>query len=502
MVLMDINPDYRQFLEARGLAAPERLLSLPALNVGGHPDRQVSLVQLGDGPTAINAFLKREHRVSWKVRLRNWWAGFGWTSNSIREARLLQDLRAAGIECPQTIAADEKNGGPAFVLVRQLPGAVDLRQFLRDWIPESHCQRRGFFRSVGQALARVHAADFNHPDLYSKHVVVDPSSRNVYFLDWQRARRWRRLSWRRRFHDLAALHATLADDLASPRDRLACLRGYFGNNATTKAQLRRAITDIRCRAVRLLSRRRIRELRQMPLPFAAQNAIWLHGEALCMTRECHTLLGGQIPAWLLAAAQGARAGSGVATSIVRLPEGRSGTLVRRSARRSHRLKTWLRRSAATSPELRQAAVLFRLQRYGIATPRLLAFGQRFLPGRAESFLLTEAITGGVGLVDWLIGRRRAQDNGLRQQIIREAVAMVRRIHEADCCLVRPGEKDTCPLVVVQNEAQEKPVVMLGDVTGVVTKRRLRPDRALRDLAAMRRWLAAVTDGRSHARAIA
>src|SRR5205807_933169 len=76
-----------------------------------------------------------------------------------------------------------------------------------------------------EALAAVHAAGVTHPDLYAKHVLVGAAG--VCFLDWARARRRWVLGWERRWRDLAALDATLADDLASPRERLACLRAYL-----------------------------------------------------------------------------------------------------------------------------------------------------------------------------------------------------------------------------------------------------------------------------------
>src|SRR5262249_17231311 len=49
-----------------------------------------------------------------------------------------------------------------------------------------------------------------------------------------------------------------------------------------------------------------------------------------------------------------------------------------------------RKQPLQTPEARQAGMLFRQQRHGLAVPRLLAFGQRRLrPWRTESFLLTE-----------------------------------------------------------------------------------------------------------------
>ena len=86
----------------------------------------------------------------------------------------------------------------------------------------------------------------------------------------------------------------------------------------------------------------------------------------------------------------------------------------RSCRRSLAwLGDLLRWERPTSPELAQAGLLFRLQRHGVAGPRLLAVGQRQQgTGCTGSFLLTETPTDAVPLLDWLptaahAGRRDA-----------------------------------------------------------------------------------------------
>ena len=91
-----VNPAYAAALDRAGLIQPEDFLRLPETIVSGHPGRQVSRVVLGNGPETIPAFLKREHRVPWKDRLANAWAGFGFVSKSYREARLLAAVRQAG----------------------------------------------------------------------------------------------------------------------------------------------------------------------------------------------------------------------------------------------------------------------------------------------------------------------------------------------------------------------------------------------------------------------
>jgi hypothetical protein len=86
----------------------------------------------------------------------------------------------------------------------------------------------------------------------------------------------------------------------------------------------------------------------------------------------------------------------------------------------------LRRRRPTTPELEQAATLFRLQRHGIALPRLLAVGQRRRqPWQADSFLLTEDMPGHVDLAEWLTA---SSDFGLRRHAVRQLAELCRRLH--------------------------------------------------------------------------
>src|SRR5207244_7864122 len=130
------------------------------------------------------AYLKREHRVLWRDRLRSAAAGFGFASLAVREDRTLTALRTAGVACPEWMAAGEDDHGRAFLLLAALPGTVDLRQYLRDRAGSPPAVRYRFARRLGAALAAIHAAGFDHPDLYAKHVLVAPATEQCYFLDW------------------------------------------------------------------------------------------------------------------------------------------------------------------------------------------------------------------------------------------------------------------------------------------------------------------------------
>jgi tRNA A-37 threonylcarbamoyl transferase component Bud32 len=470
MAFVEINPKYQDFLREHGLVRADQFLRLPAVVISGHPDRHVAQVRLGRGPWAVAAYLKREHRVRWRDRLANAWAGFGFVSKALREARLLQALGPAGVPCPEWVAVGEDEDGRAFLLVRELAACLDLRVFLRQRRPAPPRERYRFARRLGEAVARLHAAGFDHPDLYGKHVLVDPHTEEIRFLDWQRSRR-RPAGWR----DLAALHATLADDLARPRERLACLAAYLRAVGGHRRELRQAVRGICRRAVALLRRRHVREQHQPPLPTGTQNLIWLDGEALCMTRAFWASCRGDVPGWL---ATPAPERTRLVSSAVALPDGGPGLLVRRRAVRPFGR---LRGRRPVSPELRQAGLLFRLQRYGIPTPELLAVGQRETgPGWLDSFLLLRPLPDTMPLAEWL-----SEHDG-RARLFREGAALLRRLHEAGCHFL--ADDGPCPFQV-QVRSGAMPALVLGSASGIATCRRVGPSLARRDVALLRREFA-------------
>jgi hypothetical protein len=484
MAFVAIDARVRPVLAARGLTVAADFLDLSGPVVSGHPDRHVRCVRLGEGPDAMVAYLKREHRVPWRDRLASAWAGCGFVSKSSREYSLLRALSRAGIGCPEALAAGEDDAGRAFLLVRAAAG-LDLGHYLH-----GRRDRRAVALQLGAALARLHAAGYQHGDLYAKHVVVQPDDRAgepaLTFLDWQRARRARRLGWGQRWRDLATLDATLAHPLASDRDRLRCLRSYLRGCAGTAGlpSLSAAARAVRRLTVRLLHKRHIREQRLGPLVGGEQNLLWLDGEALCVTREFHDDLRGEVPSWLPLSARPAER---LTRDVVPLAQDRPAFLTRRSLCRPLAwLWGWLRRRPLPSPEVQQAATLFRLQRYGVTTPRLLAVGQRQSPPwRTESFLLTEPVPAAVSLAVWLRHQRGRQ----RSHTLRELGTVLRRIHEASFALRRDmAGTDSWPLLV-QRGPEGGVRIVLGSPDQV--RKRRRPGVDINDLARVFQFFAAV-----------
>jgi tRNA A-37 threonylcarbamoyl transferase component Bud32 len=426
MAWVEILPLFESLFRRHGMESAASFLGWTGILVNHHRHRQVEQVSLGepsrvsgrfDAPsdcvpqtgssrsTARQFFLKKQSAVTWRERFRNAWAGFGWCSTAVREGATLQALRRAGVACPEVAALGE-DGKHAFVLLREEAGLSDLRALLQELGCET--ERCRLAAALGRELARLHDAGFDHPDLFAKHILAGPADGTFRFciLDWQRSRYRRQVSWRIRGRDLAVLDATLLELLASDRLRLRCLRSYWrATHSPDKPPLGRLARQIRVQAERLRGKRRIRDVGQMPTPAGDQAFVPLRGGEVLIVRSFAERLQARWPefwvsmtedaahVWDLLSAFACAAGS----KIVRLQTGTG--------------------AATDGPMPALAHMLFRLQRYGVLAPRLLAVGggHALLESRpaipfAEAFAKAS-----------LAGRRR---------LLQRAGAMVRRIHEA------------------------------------------------------------------------
>jgi hypothetical protein len=506
-----INPSYLELFEDTGLTTSRALLAMPAVIVSGHPDRNVAQVHLGYGDNILRAFLKREHSVRLKERLFNALAGFGFVSKSHREALALDRIKRAGIRCGDWIAFGQATDGSAFLLVEAIDNRGDLRGFLEKGLT---CPRgrRGFACELGMRLAGIHNAGFDQPDFYAKHVLIDERAGGLCFLDWQRSRQFRLVSWPKRYRDLAALHATLPAEATTVRERIACLRAYLratrtwehqvaSNRATaTVPDLVFAAQEINRRAERLMNRRHIRQSRHISSASSSQNVIWLNGEALCVTPAYLEQSQGRVPDFLAIPQTSAASLENLERNQITLAEDRLANLVRRRAFRPLSLtvcrllgKKW------SAPEVRQAGLIFRLQRHGIDTPRLLAFGQRHrFPWRVESFLLTETIQNATSLNQSLANRSSSEGGdrfAIHQRLlIRSAGTVLRRVHAAGCRF-RGTIKDGLDLVTV---SQSEMSVALGRIDNLVVQRGNGLTHLSRDLIGLRRSLAPIMTSRTDA----
>jgi tRNA A-37 threonylcarbamoyl transferase component Bud32 len=379
---LGISPAYSDILHKYGFSRPEDFFDVPGPIISGHPDRHVLRIEI-DG---ILCFLKREHHIPWKDRWRSFRAGFGFVSLSQREVAMLNVVKQAGVPAPEWPAVGEDGNGRAFLLLKAIEHGVDLRLYLRH---KTGDERREIARRLGEFVARMHEMGIEHPDLYAKHVLVDPQTQRFALIDWQRSRTPRRLSIQDCCRDLAALNASLSDELAGDQFRGEFLQAYARARNFNSSLSEEFAREIQTRTARLLNRASIREQR-LPAWNESQPLYWLDGEALCVTPRGQELWHADALAAIGYAAQSARQHSVEAISLT-LPDGGPGALIRRRTRRLlGGARDWLRQKRWTSPEVRQAGHLLHLERLGECGPRLLAFGQR--SGRfgfVESFLLME-----------------------------------------------------------------------------------------------------------------
>jgi tRNA A-37 threonylcarbamoyl transferase component Bud32 len=367
-----IDPSWRERFGRRRLTSAGDFLGLQGDIISGHADRHVVRLVLGRGLGRTILFLKREHRSPWPVRLRNLVAGYGWVSKSVREASILNDLRKAGIRAPRALAFGEDGAGRAFVLIKETRGAIDLRTFLHE--ERAPDRRLRLARRMGRLLARIHGTGFNCPVLSSKHVIVRPRGPSPTVIDWHAASRFRRVGWGVRVRELALLHATVGDEVASRRERLACLRAYLRAAAGHRYKLRPWVRLIRRRAARLLRHRTVRDARRLPMGEAGRRLRWINGESLVVTRAVWRVCGGRAPAWLTVAAR---------TPVRRTREtelrwGRRRVVLRQFPALRLVRQWWNRlrgrHEIAAGP--RQAGRMFQLESGGHPAPQPLAFGQR------------------------------------------------------------------------------------------------------------------------------
>lgn len=465
---LEVHPRYAPWLGDRGLSTVSDFLALDGPIVSGHLDRNVTRIELA----GLTLYLKRERRVPWTVRWRSWWAGLGWSSRSVREARVLQALAREGFPAPEWLAAGETRDGRAFLLLLEVPQARELRAVLA---ASSPAERRQRVVRLARSLARLHTCGLIHPDLYASHVLIEnpgPEERFV-FLDWARCRRRPALTLRDRARALAALDATLRPDEVDATERLLGLRAYLraSHEELPSEQHARLLALLDRYRRQFASRRHVVEKSQPRLEASRQLWTCIEGEELCVMPALAEAFPDRAPTWLSLRTTQPGEPWPVASS------GEAVRLERRSysGRFLAQLVSWVRGHDVTAPEQRRAHLLLRLERYRVTVPQVLAMGQRWQgPGRLEAFLLTQPLPGALALGHWL---RRSGRSPQRATVLRAAGQMVRRLHAAGCYLA--AEAAWSEIAV---QPGERPAVVLQSVDGLRVRRGYEERPAQADLA--------------------
>jgi tRNA A-37 threonylcarbamoyl transferase component Bud32 len=368
---VEIHPDRREFCALHHLIDAPAFLDLRGEIVSGHVRRHVMELSLGE----FSGFLKKEHSVRWQDRLASLRHGFGWASKSAREGKFLRDLEGTEPFGPRWVAFGEVDG-QAFLLIERIPNAVDLRQFLAG---EFDRGRRLFARHLGEWVARLHQTGRDHPDLYAKHVLVDPESWRIRAIDWQRSRRYRRVPLAARCRTLAALDATLP----RPSYFEALIEEYLRVTRLPISE-KNLLRLVRRQTAELQARSSIRRQREVEGVEPVQRLVWLDGESLCAVPEMRgSFESTDLADWVYDPANDG--------AVRALPGGRRVRVqVSHYSWSMSRIASRLRGKVWRAEEMKLARQSFAEERRGESPKRLLAFGQRERGlSRAEAFVLFE-----------------------------------------------------------------------------------------------------------------
>ncbi len=431
-----IRPSKRGVLFSQGIEKAEDVFNLEGIRVTGHgwkTGRHVSSVTLGSGKSEVRAFLKKEHNRGWVKSL------FGQSAGVLHEARILKTLEHEGIPAPTWIAVGKTALGHSFLLVEEIPEAVNLKTYFAE--QRSRSQRKEVLRRLAWILARMHTLGFSHVDLYSKHVLVNPETRMVYLLDWQRSFRMRDLPWNIRSGNLARLHATLEESILRPREKLALLTSYleatahFSQGSSNIPLFHLLALDIDREAIRLLNYRHVREKRNTQVALQPQNWIFLEKQNIFVTSICSEDEKIHLDQLLLEAKKQHVSGKVVIRKT--MPGGDC------ELRLQYRKISWFesllfssfKSHKSKAPEYSHAAILYKIQRHGVSTGKILALGIRKKSlFSQESFLLTREPAQTLTLHEWFKQGSLKEVKG-RQHMVFEAVGrMLAKVHSSGCYL--------------------------------------------------------------------
>ena len=263
-----INPRYERFVRQHRLHEFDRVMHWHgATKVGRQTGRHIDQFEVEEDGRKVRLFVKREWRTYLKDRLRNWVNGLGWSTKARREWHVLVAMNEAGLGCAEPVVMAERSGfcPQGYLVLREIRDAVLLSPYLAEHGAMMTVeQRRQLAAHLGREVARLHRSGIDHPDLFSKHILLIPTGGpgqlpQVSFIDMQRSTTRRFVPTSRRAHDLASLDATLPPSIASDADRLTFLQSYL-TYGPPSLDARHLAASVRRRSRKLRERRKIREL--------------------------------------------------------------------------------------------------------------------------------------------------------------------------------------------------------------------------------------------------
>ena len=203
-----LRDDLAEALLAVGVADPD------ALTTGDHVRGRVShpIVELGGEQGRVVVRRSVHGGLLGNLMGRLFWG----ESRGLNELRVSAAARQRGAPVPEVLGlvAHRRLAGFCrfFVLTKEIPDAIDLRELIESGVPLSSTQRTRILRGSAEAVAACHNAGLFHADLHVKNILVQspqgPTPR-AHVIDLDKATMHESLTPRQRLSNLARLNRSV-----------------------------------------------------------------------------------------------------------------------------------------------------------------------------------------------------------------------------------------------------------------------------------------------------
>jgi hypothetical protein len=177
-----INGNFYKSLYLLGLCTPDDFLNVGGIIINGNADRHVRQIYL---PGIGIAYLKREHRIRYSNKSKNYIYNGLFISRCCYEGKILHFLSTKTNLIPQWIAYGENDRKQAFLLLMSLYSIENIINYLKINAVNIKC----IARSLGAELARLNNIGISTSHITLNHTFINTVTKQLYFLDWESYRK-------------------------------------------------------------------------------------------------------------------------------------------------------------------------------------------------------------------------------------------------------------------------------------------------------------------------
>jgi tRNA A-37 threonylcarbamoyl transferase component Bud32 len=445
-----VNPEWAWLVEAYSLDRSSGIERVAGISIADEPARLVSQrCELATGPTQSQSIRVRvERRPSWRERGHDFIHG-KISSTAIRhEYQISQRLLRAGfgVAPPLVYTPPGRRAAPGWLVMIEPSEATCLAEHLAEIESQHPLDRLQWMIELGREIARWHAAGFVHGQLAVEHVLFVPGRpARFVFTELGRATHQLKVTSSQRADELASLLTSVSPPLATRAERNVLLDSYLGaaRLGLVEGDFRRQVSQSREFRSKQLERQQATQQDWRAISPIAPFESSENCQMWCDVRDQAALRSAALGS--LDQVMGTQSGRLLRTLVnrenwrieLRGSRGAYGAYLKK-----HRIVDWkmrLRARLGLAPSISEGRIeaenVARLEREGIPTMRLIAFGERsHADGLQESFVLTEELAGFVQLDHFLLTRFAVRDPARGRidrdlgKLIREVARVARMFH--------------------------------------------------------------------------